>query len=290
MANRVILLAFVLAMWQLSAKVMALECPVCEVDSCPPEPKKCMAGLVKDSCGCCMVCGNLEGDRCDREINSGGMPQYGPCGDNLQCRGRADLNEKESVCICTEQKMLCGSNGETYENLCQLMEDASESDETITVEREGPCKGFPWIATAPDDAHLFEGENTSLACEAMGNPVPGIMWSFVDSDHVETILPSDFEHFSVQLRGGPEKFEMTSWLLIQNAKKRDQGSYRCIAKNELGEKDIYATVKIYGKGEQIPAEGLVPAPRESKHNRNLQGQSRARRERRWQANTRHGEL
>ena len=83
---------------------------------------------------------------------------------------------------------------------------------------------------------------------------------------------------------------MTSWLLIQNAKKRDQGNYRCIAKNEKGEKDVHAAVKVYAPGEQIPAEGLVPAPRANRHNRNLQGQTRARRERRWQAQTRHGEL
>ena len=37
--------------------------------------------------------------------------------------------------------MVCGSNKETYENLCQLTEDANESDEKIHVEREGPCKG-----------------------------------------------------------------------------------------------------------------------------------------------------
>ena len=52
----------------------------------------------------------------------------------------------------------------------------------------------PWIATAPDDAHIYVGENTSLACEAMGNPVPMILWSFVDSEHVEKALPSTSEN------------------------------------------------------------------------------------------------
>jgi hypothetical protein len=269
----------------------AINCPACDKSACPPEPKKCLAGLVKDSCGCCMVCGNLEGDRCDRESDNE-EGQYGLCGDNLQCVNRADLPEKDAVCVCKEQKMICGSNGETYENLCQLLEDAYESDNKIMVDREGPCKGDPWIATAPDDAHIYEGDNTSLSCEAMGNPVPGILWTFVDKEHIEKQLPSDDEHFSVQLRGGPEKFEVTSWLLIQSAKKGDEGHYRCIAKNELGQKEMHATVKIYRKGQMIPAEGLVPAPRtsDSRRHQNLLGQTRARRERRWQTNSRHGEL
>ncbi|OQV22939.1 putative Insulin-like growth factor-binding protein-related protein 1 [Hypsibius exemplaris] len=290
MAGYLIVLTLVSAL--IIGHVVGLQCPTCVKEDCPPEPSKCLAGTVKDSCGCCLVCGNLEGDRCDRETGSGAdllEQKFGPCGDNLQCRGRADLPETDSVCVCTHQKMICGSNKETYENLCQLMEDANETNEKIIIEREGPCKGDPWIATAPDDAHIYEGENISLGCEAMGNPVPMILWSFVDDDqHIETPLPSDDEHFSVQLRGGPEKFEMTSWLLIQNAKASDQGSYRCVAKNEMGMKDTHATLKVYQKGQQIPAEGLVPAPRET--NRNLQGQTRARRERRWQASSRHGEL
>ncbi|GAV00439.1 hypothetical protein RvY_11286 [Ramazzottius varieornatus] len=284
-----LMVPLLLAVVFVTCGVDSLDCPPCVKEECPAEPTKCLAGVVRDSCGCCFVCGNLEGDRCDRDSNNG-APQYGPCGDNLQCRNRADLPEKEAVCECTHQKMICGSNKETYENLCQLMEDANDRGEKITIEREGPCKGDPWIATAPDDAHLYEGENTSLSCEAMGNPVPMIIWSFVDKEHIETMLPSDDEHFSVQLRGGPEKFEMTSWLLIQSAKKRDTGSYRCVAKNDMGQKDSYANVKIYGKGETIPAEGLIPAPKELRNNRNLQGQTRARRERRWQENSRHGEL
>lgn len=104
------------------------------------------------------------------------------------------------------------------------------------------------------------------------------------------LVLGDDEHFSVQLRGGPEKFEVTSWLLIQSAKRGDEGNYRCIAKNDLGQKEIHATVKIYRKGQVIPAEGLIPAPRQSRRHTNLVGQTRARRERRWQSNSRHGEL
>ncbi|XP_055353062.1 insulin-like growth factor-binding protein-related protein 1 [Paramacrobiotus metropolitanus] len=270
--------------------VHALQCPKCEEAQCAPlVGKQCLAGVVKDSCGCCDVCGNLEGDRCDR-AGDNGPTQYGPCGENLQCRHRVDLPEQDAVCICKEQKMICGSNGETYENLCQLLEDAHESEQRIMVDREGPCKGDPWIASAPDDAHIYEGDNTSLACEAMGNPVPTIMWTFVNKDHVEKSLPSDDEHFSVQLRGGPEKFEVTSWLLIQSAKRTDEGNYRCIAKNDLGQKDIHAAVKIYRKGQQIPAEGQIPPPKDSRLHPNLMGTTRARRERRWQSNARHGEL
>ncbi|XP_055353074.1 kazal-type serine protease inhibitor domain-containing protein 1-like isoform X2 [Paramacrobiotus metropolitanus] len=87
----------------------------------------------------------------------------------------------------------------------------------------------------------------------------------------------DDEHFSVQLRGGPEKFEVTSWLLIQSAKRTDEGNYRCIAKNDLGQKDIHAAVKIYRKGQQIPAEGQIPPPKDSRLHPNLMGTTRERR-------------
>lgn len=45
------------------------EAPSSECQSCNPEecqkPVDCVAGLVKDSCGCCDVCGKAEYELCD---------------------------------------------------------------------------------------------------------------------------------------------------------------------------------------------------------------------------------
>ena len=55
--------------------------------------------------------------------------------------------------------MICGSNKETYENLCQLMEDANERGEKITIEREGPCKGGTYLT---DGAAVVSQSNSNL--------------------------------------------------------------------------------------------------------------------------------
>jgi Insulin-like growth factor binding protein len=83
--------------------VQSLQCSTCKKEECPPEPTKCLAGMVEDSCGCCLVCGNLEGDRCDRETGNDDEVQYGPCGDNLQCRASSDLPDSQSVRLSINQ-------------------------------------------------------------------------------------------------------------------------------------------------------------------------------------------
>ena len=43
------------------------ECPgKCDLEACPILTGRCLAGRVKDKCGCCDVCGTLEGQPCDR--------------------------------------------------------------------------------------------------------------------------------------------------------------------------------------------------------------------------------
>lgn len=72
-------------------------CGICRKEECPLAAD-CRAGLVLDRCGCCSVCGRLEGEKCDNYTLP--LPQkdlYGFCGDNMACLLRKDL--EDMVCI-----------------------------------------------------------------------------------------------------------------------------------------------------------------------------------------------
>lgn len=114
-------------------------CGPCEKELCP-ENRGCRAGLVLDSCGCCMECGNLEGQACDPGERS---LYYGLCGTGLRCRAGQGAggveDEDEQVCVCEKQEAVCGSDGVTYMNMCQFRE-AAFSKPGLRTQGEGPCK------------------------------------------------------------------------------------------------------------------------------------------------------
>lgn len=117
-------------------------CGSCEPELCP-ETRGCRAGLVLDSCGCCMECGNLEGQACDPGNHS---VFYGLCGVGMRCQadprpgGReGEEEDEEEVCVCEEQEAVCGSDGVSYMNMCQYRE-AAFSKPGLKIKGKGPCK------------------------------------------------------------------------------------------------------------------------------------------------------
>lgn len=123
------------------------KCGVCEPEKCQPPEENCLAGLVKDLCGCCYVCGRREGELCDGDFlpipyrNRG----FGPCGENLECRPRTDLapgDIPEAQCVCLKTETMCGSDGKTYENECQLTEARYKQREELLIKamHRGPCR------------------------------------------------------------------------------------------------------------------------------------------------------
>lgn len=117
------------------------DCGACYYDECPI-PKNCPAGIVKDMCGCCNVCAKQEFEKCDHpEVHS--REYFGKCGDNLECLVREDLDiadAAEAICYCTLSGVMCGSDGITYENLCQLAAASVLKKEKLQVRNKGACK------------------------------------------------------------------------------------------------------------------------------------------------------
>jgi len=51
-------------------------------------------------------------------------------------------------------------------------------------------------------------------------------------------------HISVNMRGGPEKWQVTGWLQIVDLQKVHEGDYTCIAQNEHGVDRATARVNV----------------------------------------------
>ncbi|XP_008401012.1 kazal-type serine protease inhibitor domain-containing protein 1 isoform X2 [Poecilia reticulata] len=219
-------------------------CGPCDPELCP-EPRGCRAGLVPDRCGCCAECGNLEGQACDPGARA---RFYGLCGTGLRCqadRAAGGEQEEEEVCVCEQQGALCGSDGTTYLNLCRFRE-AAFSDPELRTAGMGPCRTAPVIKVAPKDQVNGSGSIMLFLCEVFAFPMALVDWR---KDGRDVVLPGDDPHISVQARGGPLRFELSSWLQIEGAEPADSGTYRCIARNELGSVSASAVLGVLGAEE-----------------------------------------
>ncbi|XP_007247181.4 kazal-type serine peptidase inhibitor domain 3 [Astyanax mexicanus] len=216
-------------------------CEECVPELCPVT-QGCRAGLVRDICGCCFECGNLEGQSCDLEDRN---VRYGVCGENMECKlepGQvvdADGSVPEAQCVCVSQEPLCGTDGKTYMNLCKFKE-AAFSSPGLNVS-EGPCKTVPVIKVPPRDLVNVTGSSVAFLCEVFAFPMALVEWR---KDGNEVILPGDDPHISVQSRGGPQKYELSSWLQIEETTREDSGTYKCITRNDLGDISATAVLRI----------------------------------------------
>lgn len=223
-------------------------CGECRIEDCYTTDD-CKAGVVYDRCGCCKICAKEEFELCDHidVPPPKGYESYGTCGENLECTVRNDLPKDvpaEALCQCKYQEMLCGNDGISYENICQLAEATVISKGKVIVQSKGPCKAAPKIESVPENISAKDGTNVALICEASGHPIPTIEWVWTRVDNKTFSLPNDDINISVNQRGGPERRQITGWLQIQMLNKQHEGDYTCIVQNEQGFQQSTARINV----------------------------------------------
>ncbi|XP_034040998.1 serine protease HTRA1A-like [Thalassophryne amazonica] len=140
-------------------------CPArCDKTMCPRIPADCPAGQALDACRCCPVCASGEGEAC------GGSGKLGDpvCAEGLECSVTGGLaytvtvrrRSKSGICVCKATEPVCGSDGVSYRNICELKRVSHRAQRLqqppVVLIQRGACgKVFP-VQDNPDSLrHKF---------------------------------------------------------------------------------------------------------------------------------------
>ncbi|XP_068182070.1 insulin-like growth factor-binding protein 7 [Antennarius striatus] len=237
--------AFLALLALLSVRVSAA-CGPCDPASCAPLPAEgCAAGALLDTCGCCSVCAAAEGELC-----GGRRAAARRCGSGLECvKSDEDKKSKLGVCVCKSDYEVCGTDGVTYGNGCALKTASLAAERggqgPVSVQNKGRCASAPVIVTPPGEVYNVSGSQVYLSCEAVGVPTPVLTWKkIINGRKRMELLPGDRDNLAIQTRGGPEKHEVTGWVLISPLTKAEEGSYECHATNTKGEASAVGSIHL----------------------------------------------
>ncbi|XP_046450105.1 insulin-like growth factor-binding protein-related protein 1 [Daphnia pulex] len=225
------------------------ECGICRKEECSPA-SDCRAGLVLDRCGCCNVCGRIEGEKCDNyTLPLQYKDRYGFCGDNMACLLRNDMEDldiNEALCYCKKPGAVCGTDLRTYASVCKLRQEAIQrGDDDLAVRDWGPCETHPVISSAPENVTANIHDDLALSCEARGYPIPSLIWEFESAaTGKKTKLPGDDQMIALQVRGGPEPYMISSWIQILRVRSTDAGIFSCTVVSKKGIVRAEGTVTV----------------------------------------------
>ncbi|XP_051505138.1 insulin-like growth factor-binding protein 7 [Myxocyprinus asiaticus] len=229
-------------------------CSACDPSQCEPLPAEgCSSGLLLDACGCCSVCASGAGEPC-----GGRGATFKRCASGLECvKSDKDKKSKLGVCVCKSNYPVCGSDGVNYKTGCDL-KAVSEKKPEIKILNKGKCAQEPVIVTGPGEIWNVTGTQVFLSCEATGIPTPVLTWRKVSDGKGKSVpLPGDKDNLAVQTRGGPEKHEVTGWVLISPLTKDEAGSYECHASNIKGEASAVGTIHVVDSINDIPSKKVT---------------------------------
>ncbi|XP_013373972.1 PREDICTED: insulin-like growth factor-binding protein 7 [Chinchilla lanigera] len=256
--------ALLLLLVPLSSCSASDACGPCAPAACPPlPPRGCPLGETRDACGCCPECARAEGEAC-----GGAGAGRGHCAQGMECvKGRKRRKGKAGaaaggVCVCKSRYPVCGSDGATYANACQLraasLRAEARGEKAIAQLSKGTCEQGPSIVTPPKDIWNVTGAQVYLSCEVIGIPTPVLIWNKVKRGNYGVqrteLLPGDRDNLAIQTRGGPEKHEVTGWVLVSPLSKEDDGEYECHASNSQGQASASAKITVVDALHEVPVD------------------------------------
>ncbi|KAK9981214.1 hypothetical protein ABG768_000771 [Culter alburnus] len=173
----------------------------CDVSKCPSP--SCPSGYVPDHCNCCLVCSLGEGASCGRKDDA-------PCGDGLECKFPAGKRLSKGVCHCKTTHRVCGSDGNTYGNVCKMRAAARKAQQrglsVITQTHKGSC-----APSSSGSAHLNSPRyKFNFIADVVEKIAPAVV-------HVELFLNHPLFGRHVPLSSGSGFIMTQAGLIVTNA-------------------------------------------------------------------------
>ncbi|XP_077426244.1 serine protease HTRA3a [Vanacampus margaritifer] len=166
----------------------------CDPSSCPSPI--CATGYLLDRCNCCTVCapGDGESDPCSRN------PPV-PCRDGMV---RARRGSK-GVCRCKVGHLVCGSDGETYGNVCKMSaaNRKRKGKPAVRQVHDGPCA----LSSAGTSSPRYK---FNFIADVVEKIAPAVV-------HIELFLRHPLFGHHIHLSSGSGFIVTPSGLIITNA-------------------------------------------------------------------------